>query len=110
MLEIQGKGAYIFPSYLIKSYPNFSGYSCVCHETGITVIPWIGREIISNRKLYTNFWTVWRCIFAYIPFPVMRIKTPSESAEYGEQTWFDVLNKTKLKTHRAVAVSVGCFR
>lgn len=64
MLEIQGKGAFIFPSYLTKNESIFSGYSCARHETGIMVIPWIGREVISNGKLYTNFWKVWHCIFA----------------------------------------------
>lgn len=38
----------------------------------------------------------------------MRIKAPSEAAEYGEQICFDVLTKRKLETHRT-AVSDNAF-
>lgn len=75
------------------------------------VIPWIGREVISSGKLYTNFWKVWHCILAWFvpPSQTLRAKVPSKPAEYWEQTWFDVLTKRKLKTHRAVDSGL-CFR
>lgn len=104
MLGIQGRGAYIFPSYLTKNSPNFSGYSCLCHETGI--INWQGNYF--QWKMNTNFWTVWHYVFVCTPFSVTRMKDPSEPAEYWEQTWFDVL--TNRNWIPRAAVSGDCFR